>query len=248
MKLQRRFLTALSFLTRMPTPAEVQMDQASLAESPPIFPAVGGLLGLAVAALDWGLRMFLPSPVVAVVDLIAAFLLTGGIHMDGLLDTADGLFSGGSRERALEVMRDSRVGAMGASAGALLVGLKAVSIASLAGDRRFQALILAPVLGRYAMVVGITAFPYARVRGGLGTLFKARARTRWVVVPGLFAAALAVSVAGAPGGLALVASSLFSLGLGKWVTDRLGGLTGDVYGALCEIAEAAVYLVFAARW
>ncbi|MEX0975445.1 MAG: adenosylcobinamide-GDP ribazoletransferase [Bacillota bacterium] len=248
MKTWRRFLSAVSFLTRVPLPSSVQLDEASLSESPPMFPVVGALIGAAVASFDYLVCLILPSPAVAVVDLAAVFLLTGGLHLDGLLDTADGLLSGKPRERALEIMKDSRVGAMGVAVGILLVGLKVASIAALAGERRFAALLLAPVLGRYAMLTGMTVFPYARTAGGLGSLFKDKVRLHWMVAPGVFAVALAAAVAGVPGIAAFAACVLMALGLGRLVTGRLGGLTGDVHGALCEVAEAAVYVVFAARW
>ncbi len=244
----RRFLAAVGFLTRVPLPTDVLLDEGSLAGSPPMFPVVGALIGIAVAGFDRLAGSFLPRSVAAAADLVAIFLLTGGLHLDGLLDTADGVFSGKSGDKALEIMKDSRVGAMGVSVGILLVCLKVTALASLAGGSRFQALLVAPALGRYAMVIGMDAFPYARTGGGLGSLFKTGARGRWAALSGLFPVALAVAVAGVRGAAASTVVALTALSVGRFVSKKLGGLTGDVYGALCETAEAAVYLLFAVRW
>ena len=98
MKTWRRFLAGLGFLTRMPLPPRVQLDEASLAESPPLFPAVGALIGVTLAGFDHLAWRVFPAPVVAVADLALIFFITGGLHLDGLLDTADGLLSGKPRE------------------------------------------------------------------------------------------------------------------------------------------------------
>ncbi|MGE5579299.1 MAG: adenosylcobinamide-GDP ribazoletransferase [Bacillota bacterium] len=247
MKAWRRFLAAVAFLTRAPIPESIQVDEASLTESPPWFPAVGLLIGGFIAAFDWIASAVLPSAVVAVADLAAIFMITGGLHLDGLLDTADGLLSGKPREKALEIMKDSRVGAMGVSAGILVIALKAAAIASLAGDLRWQGLLLAPILGRYVMAVGISAFPYAR-GAGLGALFSSKANGQLTALSGIIVASLSVAVAGIRGAAGFLAAVLGSVLLARKVTRQLGGLTGDVYGALCELSETALLLVFAARW
>jgi adenosylcobinamide-GDP ribazoletransferase len=248
MKLVRRFLAAASFLTRLPVPANVQLDEVSLAESPPMFPLVGAIIGLVTAGFDrLACALFHPA-VAAVGDLMVVFGLTGGLHLDGLLDSADGLLSGKSREKALDIMKDSRVGAMGVSAGILVIGLKITLIAVLAAGARFKALLIAPLLGRHSMLVAMTLFPYARPEEGLGSLFKAKAGPRWLLIPGLFVTAVTIVAAGQRGAAALFLSVLLAMVLGRWASARLGGLTGDVYGALCEITEAAVLAVFAARW
>jgi len=253
MKLVRRFLAAVSFLTRLPVPANVQLDEVSLAESPPMFPLVGAIIGLVTAGFDRLACALFHSAVAAVGDLMVVFGLTGGLHLDGLLDSADGLLSGKSREKALDIMKDSRVGAMGVSAGILVIGLKITLIAVLAAGARFKALLIAPLLGRYSMLVAMTLFPYARPEQGLGSLFKAEATSGRLLVPrlfipGLFVTAVTIVAAGQRGAAALFLSVLLAMVLGRWASARLGGLTGDVYGALNEIIETAVLAVFAARW
>lgn len=248
LKLIRRFLAAVSFLTRFPLPSGVQTDLASLEESPTWFPAVGALIGLTLAGFD-GLACALFHPAVAAVaDLVLLFVITGGLHLDGLLDSADGLLSGRPREEALEIMRDSRVGAMGVLVGILMTGLKVALIASLTGNLRSQALLVAPILGRYSILLAIAVFPYARMGQGLGSLFKLKSRPSWPVIPGAVVVAACLALTGWRGAAAVLASFALPLAMGAAVSDRLGGLTGDVYGALCEVVEVAVLSIFAAGW
>lgn len=263
----RRFLSAVSFLTRLPVLGQTKSDEADLAESPPLFPLAGALIGLSVAALDTVISVAFPSRITAVTDLAVAFLITGGLHLDGFLDTADGMLSGKSPEKTLEIMRDSRIGAMGVSAGILLLALKAACIGSLAWKARTAALVISPILGRNAMVFGMVAFPYARPAGGLGSLFKSRSRPAWAAWSCLLSAVLSLATIAViatasrlPGmsvwplrsalaaAAAFVSSILIALAVGGAATRRLGGLTGDVYGAICEIAEVAALAAFAARW
>lgn len=253
MRIFRHLLAALSFLTRIPVPRGVQLDEAALAKSPVMFPVVGLLIGLIVAGFDRLARLALHPLVVGVADVALAFVLTAGLHLDGLMDTADGLLSGKPREKAMEIMKDSRVGAMGVSAGVLLVALKIATVAALPDGRRFAALIAAPVVARYLMFVAMTAFPYARMGTGLGSPFMREERPKETViselaVSGLLVTAPIYGVARTPGLVAFAVSSLSVLVLGRSVKAYLGGLTGDVYGALCELAEACMYVILSARW
>ena len=248
MKAVRRFLAALSFLTRFPVPSGMQADLSSLEESPPWFPAAGALIGLILIGFDRLVCALFHPAVAGVADLALIFAVTGGLHLDGLLDSADGLLSGRPGDKALEIMRDSRVGAMGVSAGILVIGLKVALIVSLAGDLRWQALLVAPVLGRYSVLLAITVFPYSRMGHGLGSVFKSRSRPGWPVVPGAIAGVACIALAGWRGALAVLAAVTLPLVLGGAISRRLGGLTGDIYGAICELAEAAVLAVFAAGW
>jgi adenosylcobinamide-GDP ribazoletransferase len=171
----------------------------------------------------------------AVVLVVAWGVLTAGMHLDGLSDTFDGVMSWRSRERKLEIMRDSRIGVMGALALAAVLGLKAAFLAG-AGDAWLTAVVLAPVLGRWADVYGIVRFPPAR-EGGLGRTFQSYLRPGDFAGASVATLALALIVGGAGGLIALALVWMVTHLLGRWWTRDLGGLTGDTYGALCEIAE-----------
>jgi adenosylcobinamide-GDP ribazoletransferase len=236
-------LTAFTFLTRLPvrfdTPAEQDVGR-SLA----FFPFVGLTLGvlLAVAA---SLAATLPPSVTAVglVALLAA--MTGGLHLDGLADVFDGLGgSHGDRGRMLAIMRDSRIGAHGALA-LLLVVLAKVFAASVIIQRdALWAVVLFPAVARCSVVPLIVCFPYVRDEG-LGRSFRDGGSATELVWATIFTLALLVC-AGArsltPTAVALAAA----FGFGVWMRRRLGGLTGDVYGAAIELAEVA-FLAAATR-
>jgi adenosylcobinamide-GDP ribazoletransferase len=239
---------ALQFLTAVPFPVGVPADPSHLGRALALFPLVGAIIGLTLGGLDALLRLALPSPLASALVLIVAALLTGGLHLDGLMDACDGLFGGRTVERRLEIMRDSRVGAFGVIGGVLLLLLKYAALESLPGALRGPALVAALTAGRWAMVAAVWGFPYARPRG-LGAAFKSGLRFPGVVVATLIAlGALSVlGVAGLPSGPAdlplgpflLVAAGVMVWLAGRWMAARLGGLTGDTYGALDELVEAA---------
>ena len=243
-------ILALQSLTAVPLPISVPAGTRELGRSLIFFPLVGALLGIVLAVVDALLHRVLPVAVSTALVLIVWTLLTGGLHLDGLMDTCDGLFGGRTRERRLEIMRDSRVGSYGVLAGALQLLLKYAALVSLPGGWRWLGLVLALTCGRWAMVVVMWVFPYARAEG-LGRAFKDGARAGHVTLATLLAAAALGALTRVPYSepeLALVASvpaALMAAGLTAWGTGaflapRLGGLTGDAYGAVNEVVEAAV--------
>ena len=246
-------LLALSLLTVVPVPAAEATPRA-LARSAAFFPLVGAALGLAVGELGLVAEPLLPPGPAVVLQLLSLAVLTGGLHLDGLMDTADGVFGGRTRERRLEIMRDSRVGAFGALAAALALLAQYACLVELAPVPRLIALVIALAAGRWAMALALGAFPSARA-DGLGAAYGADAGLWPIAMATAFAAAVAAgaaqwwSVGGwslAVGGLAVALA--VALAGGRWLAGRLGGLTGDTYGALCVAAETAVlYLAVALR-
>jgi adenosylcobinamide-GDP ribazoletransferase len=237
-----QFLTVIPPLVRRPfTPRE-------LGYSVGWFPLVGLLLGALLAGLDWLLARAFPPGVTTALVLTAWVLSTGALHLDGFLDTCDGLFGGRTPEDRLRIMRDERVGAFAVTGGILLMLLKYAALAS--NPERALALIAAPVIGRWGMAAAVVIYPYARAEG-LGRVIKDN--TNWW--QNCFATAIMSVVVIAPARLsgdwravlaAFLAMALSWAVLGGLVLRRLPGLTGDIYGALCEILEVAVLLVFVA--
>jgi adenosylcobinamide-GDP ribazoletransferase len=214
----------------------------ALAGAQAFYPLVGLLLGGMLVGLDWALREALPPGVVAAMLVVALAAATRALHLDGLADTFDGLLGGHARERRLAIMHDPRVGSFGATALALVLLLKWSAIAGLSGAERWPALLLAPMLARSAMVVTAAAFPYARPEG-LGTGYRRAARGPALVVALGSAAAVSVLVLGPGGGALLGVTTLVALGTGVWALRLVGGVTGDIYGAVCELAETLALLV-----
>jgi adenosylcobinamide-GDP ribazoletransferase len=241
-------LLALEFLTVIRVRRWHAAEAADLARAQAFYPAVGLVLGGVLLVMDIVLDGTLPAGVLAAVLVAALALATRGLHLDGLADTFDGLLGGRDRSQRLEIMRDPRIGSFGATALVLVLLVKWSAIAALESPLRRPALLLAPTLARYAMVVVVAATPYAR-RDGLGAGYRAGARGATLILATGTVLVAGVALYGAGGlALALLATGI-ALGVGWWATTLAGGSTGDVYGAVCELTEAAILLaVVASQW
>lgn len=237
----RKFLAAVGFLTALPVRGEGASNAGELGGSVPYFVPVGLLLGVSLAGMDYALLTFLQPLPAAVATVIAMAAVSGALHMDGLADTADGFLSGAPAERALEIMRDSRTGPMGALALFSVFALKVAALASVAPASRWIAVLLAVLAGRCAMVIALSLAPYARKSGGLGTAFTGKPYTPTAVWGALFP--LAAGLCFWPGGVAVwtvaIVTTFYFM---HYCVGRIGGMTGDTYGALCEIVEAVSLL------
>jgi adenosylcobinamide-GDP ribazoletransferase len=235
-------LAALRFLTIVPVPGNWGTAEVDLARSIVWFPVVGLLLGVVAAGLAYGLALVTPPSVVAAVTVIVLVRFSGGLHMDGLADTADGFFSSRSRERMLEIMKDSHTGAMGVMAMVCVLLLKFAALASLPAARFWPAALLMPLAGRSALVMHMALLPYARP-SGLGAIFY-RQNPRWAAI---WAAGVLAAVAwGLLGswGLGIWAACLATVFvLSFYVYRKIGGATGDTLGAICEVVEIVPALV-----
>ena len=249
------FFIGLQFLTRISIVKQTIWTEESFGKSVKYFPAVGAVLGICYA-VPLFILVYLTDGKFSIFTGAAGFfltvILTGGIHCDGLMDTADGIFSGREREKMLEIMKDSRAGAFGVVALVTVAALEISALAELAKNFSmllFFAVYSAPIIGRLAMVFVISNFPYARPEG-LGkafskyatpkTFFTALIETIFLLMPIIF---LSVKIF-ATSIIALVAAIIFALYFGKYVTEKLGGLTGDIYGAVEFLAEVLVMIIF----
>lgn len=248
---------ALQFLTRLPVPRSVGFEPAWLNACTRHFPLVGGLVGAMGAVVLLAALQLWPPPVAALLAVAATVFLTGALHEDGLADTFDALGGAVSREAALAIMKDSRIGSFGALALLLVTVLRVAALAVLAQhDARAAAcaLVAAHVAARAVPVALMVALPYA------GKLGQAKAGPLGVGLPRhALAGALAwvalmaggLHVLGAGGSrllLAGLAAGLVSLAMGWWLRRRLRGYTGDTLGATEQLAEAAVLLAWSAAW
>ncbi|MEQ7051265.1 adenosylcobinamide-GDP ribazoletransferase [Paenibacillaceae sp. P-4] len=260
-------IAAMQFLTRIPIPKEVPFTNEVLKRSTLFFPVAGGIIGLIVWGAGAGLALLLPTGPAAAVTLALMLMLTGGLHMDGLMDTADGIFSSRSRERMLEIMKDSRVGAMGVIACVLMLLLKWSLLTALFDANAWNVWIVIPFIwSRAAMVWAMTNEPYARAESGLGSYFQGLNRNHvaaaygcaWLltaVAVGAMALPIRISylmtmpagiISGWPWWL-LIASLLLGVtaawAVSRYLSKKLGGLTGDTYGALNECTEMVFMLL-----
>jgi adenosylcobinamide-GDP ribazoletransferase len=231
---------SIGFLTVIPVP-HVAMSPTLTERSLALFPLIGALIGALLGGLAIGLDHILPAGPVAALLIAGGALLTGGLHLDGLMDTADGIFGGRSPEQRLTIMRDSRVGAFGVMAGGVALLGQFACLSELTGHARFTALVVAATMSRWAMLMALAIFPAART-AGLGAIFQVAA-TRTAGIAGTLFVILLALVSGRLGVIALVASTGVVLGCGHLLTRRIGGLTGDNYGAIAVVTETAVLFV-----
>jgi adenosylcobinamide-GDP ribazoletransferase len=233
--------SAFALLTRLPVPGHVGTGARSAWAWPLVGAALGALgAGLAELALALGLT----PGVVAVMVLALGAMLTGGLHEDGLSDTADGLFGGWTRERRLEIMKDSRVGSYGVLALILVTLARWSALAALLSAGGVWALVAVGALSRAPMALVMAALPNARDRG----LSHATGRPSWRVA--MVGAALALAIACLFAGWAtlpmLVAGGLAVAWLARMAQARIGGQTGDILGATQQLAEAVALATLAA--
>jgi adenosylcobinamide-GDP ribazoletransferase len=186
------------------------------------------------------LGRWLPAGPIAALIIAAAAMITGGLHLDGLMDTADGL-AGRTAEQRLAIMRDSHVGAFGVIAAGVVVLGQFACLSELSGRDRLVALVLAFTLSRWAMLVALTLFPAATV-SGLGAVFQSGAGKASGTAGTLLMLPF-VLIAGLTGVVALGVAAIVLFGSGGMLTRRLGGLTGDTYGAIAVLTETATLFV-----
>jgi adenosylcobinamide-GDP ribazoletransferase len=239
----KAFLLALQFLTRIPLRLRFAPEPADWGRSALAYPLVGLLIGLLLAGLQRLVGH--ADPLLQAALLTAAWaLVTGGLHLDGLADSADAWVGGhGDRQRTLDIMKDPRSGPAGISAIVLVLLLKFAALAALVKAPAWQALLLAPLLGRSALVGLMLATPCARP-GGMGATPAEHLPRRSAVLI-LLAVAAGVSFGGISGLAALLAAAAGWVVLRRMMLRRLGGMTGDTLGASVELIEVAVLVILA---
>jgi adenosylcobinamide-GDP ribazoletransferase len=240
----KSLFAALQFLTIIPVPASWGGGTRELERSVWYFPLVGLFLGALLAALDSGLASLLPPLPASAIIVLASIVLTGGLHVDGLADTADGFMSSRPRERILEIMKDSRTGPMGVVAVVCVVVLKVTLLSAITGPLRLPSIVMMAVAGRSAMVMEMALLPYARPEG-LGSIFM---KNRSILLASwgfAFLFSTCWFLAGWAGTLAGIAALAATFLSGAYSHNKIGGVTGDTLGATCEIVELAPLLAAA---
>jgi adenosylcobinamide-GDP ribazoletransferase len=235
---------AFSFLTILPVIDRRPASDETVAASFAWFPIVGFLVGVALIGEDRLLAYVFPQVIRSVLIIISLTIITGAVHLDGLADTADALGAGRDRERALDIMRDSRVGTFGASAIFFDLALKILALSTLAGHRRYVALIAAPMLARWAMLLVTRGLPYLRESGAGSTLLSGESKSlgpRAAIVAAFTLAVIIALGALRPTAVAIAIVIAMRLFYGRW----LGGVTGDLIGACGELVEIAVLVAIA---
>ncbi len=234
---------AFGFLTVYPLRASDTWTPETLGSSMVYYPLVGTFIGLAL----WGLAvllnvLFLP-PIVSVLLLAGSLLVTGGLHLDGLADTVDGLSGSYNREDALRIFKDPHVGSMAVAGVVVVLLVKYACFNALAHEALGPVLVVMATLSRYAMVQMACFSPYARPTGGLGEPFVRGIRPEHHLEALCLALGSVLLFGGLRGVCIGVLVGLATLGLQAYFRQRLGGITGDVLGATNELNETLVLLL-----
>lgn len=234
---------ALGLLSVLPLPRRAHELPSAVTLA--AFAPAGWLLGGAVAGLEVALAPVLPVGARSAVLLAALLALSGAMHLDGVMDSADGLFGGRDAARRLEIMRDSRVGAYGVAAALAVLLVEYAALSSLV-SRRPLALIAAVGLSRAATALALGIARPARAEG-LGSAFAVRGRLAGGLVAGALATAAAVALTGWRGAAGAAVSLALALAVVTLFRRRVGGMTGDGFGAVVELSLAGALLCLAAR-
>jgi adenosylcobinamide-GDP ribazoletransferase len=250
----RLFLAALAFYTRLPIPNVGVLPFEGVAR---IAPIIGILIGIGLSLLDSAMA-YLRVPLLLRSSLVVAawVWITGGLHLDGVMDTADGLSASKDQEHRLRVMADPATGAFGVMAGVMVLLLKVSALASLGYGRPFG-LMLAAGWGRWGQVIAIARYPYLRA-AGKGAFHKQGVRSLKAAIPtGLLLIGLSLLPIVLGGFSQLVFGRLLfaafcGMGLASlvvaWFARQLGGHTGDTYGATVEWTEAIFLCIWCGLW
>ena len=249
------FLIGLQFLTRITIKTQTEWTEENFGKSVKYFPLIGAIIGIISAALT-GIFYIVTGGKLPILTGALAFtlpiIITGGIHCDGFIDSVDGLFSGREREKILEIMKDSRVGAFGAVGLILLATLEVATLIELLKISitwTLATIFSAPIISRLMMVLTIGKFPYAR-REGMGkafskyttnrTIFFALIETILIFTPLIFfdVKLFLTEI------LAAIISFGFTFYFGNFAIKKIGGVTGDIYGAVSTLVELIVLIIF----
>lgn len=236
-----KFLAALQFLTIISIPWQREAKPEELGRSAGYFPVVGLIIGLILAGLNWLFGLVLPSAVANALLIVSLVVLSGALHLDGFVDTCDGIAGHKPVEERWQVMHDSRAGGFGIIGVVLLLLVKYVSLNSIPGPLLVTALVLMPVVGRWAMVYAIFGYPYAKP-SGLGAAFKQGTNWPWLTMATLITLAIVVILAQLAGLAIMFLAWIITVAMAAYFKRKFSGLTGDTYGAINEVSEVGVLI------
>jgi adenosylcobinamide-GDP ribazoletransferase len=239
----RRFILALQFLTIIPLTKKLTCTEEDLGKSMLYFPLVGFAIGGCLVAARILLASILPAGVVDALVVTVLVVITGAMHLDALADTTDGVASGKDREGKLRVMKDTSVGAMGVVSICLVIVLKYVMILALPPSLKNKALLLMPMMGRWAQVMLAYTAEYAGLTRGLGFPFTEQVTGLIFILASAVTAVIATALFMVKGIFVAAGVAVFMLLYNLFFKRICGGVTGDILGAATEITEVLVLLL-----
>lgn len=248
----RLFFIALQFFTRLPIPRWVGFEESWLHQASRYFPAVGFVVGVIASAVYALAVLWWPPAVAVLLSTIACIYLTGAFHEDGFADTCDGLGGGVTRQRVLEIMTDSRIGAYGAIGIGLLLALKCATLSFMPPQAAIASLVIAHPLSRLAAAALIWRLDYAKSEGKSKPLAQRMSNREFAIASLIVLLVLAAMLlmgwlSWRTAAAGIVAVLVAAWWLARKFVRRIGGYTGDCLGAVQQVAEMVVYLAVLAN-
>lgn len=247
------FLNALMFYTRIPVPKWMKHDEDMLNQATVYFPVIGWIVGAISSLVFYLFSLVLPLPIAILLSLVASILTTGGFHEDGLADVCDGFGGGWTKQKILDIMKDSRLGTFGLLGLGLVLVLKVSSLFYIGKDYQIYALMLVHPLSRYAALSMIFTHEYVRE----DALSKAKPIGRKIGIEAFIVASIFAlipmcivvyitqdwKIIGV-----LIPTFLMRAYLARYFTKWLGGYTGDCLGSIQQLTEVIAYLYLVGIW
>jgi len=238
----KRFLLMFQFLTTIPLPLNLDAEDKDLGEGLIYAVPVGLVIGLILAAFNYLFALIFAPLICAVLLNVVYIITTGGLHLDGFADTIDGIFSYRTRERMLEIMKDSRLGSNAVIA-LICILLLNTALYYETTNIKTSMLILMPVIGRMGIIIGAGISQYARSNGGMGKAFTEYCGSKQIIISLIMCGTIFLAFGNYLSIAAGAISCVFSICAAKYISKKLGGITGDVLGALCEATQTFFMMV-----
>lgn len=234
-------ILSFQFMTRIPINIQINVDRNDFHKMVKYFPFVGGVVGAIASLMFYAVKNIFPREIAVTMAMVSLYILTGAMHIDGFADTFDGLFSNKGKDRMLEIMRDSRLGTNGVLALVFLVILKILFLSHIKDNLVYSTLILMPLLGRFSIILAAYASKSARSGEGLGGLIIGKISTVELLLGFLFTSIVGFLFVQFTVFLKLLAvSSIIAYTITKYISLRIGGMTGDTLGTVNEFTELVI--------
>ena len=238
------FILMLQFFTRIPINVELEVKEEDFAKVIIYFPLVGLVIGGINAGSYYLFSQVFSTLISVVMVALANVLLTGALHIDGLADTCDGIFSARKKEKMLEIMKDSRLGTNGAVAIFFDFALRIALLSSLTDKNIIIALVISNAISRTMLVFSCFAFKYARAEGGMGNLFIGKVSKDKVLIAYILGTLISVMLLSYIGPILVLSCTVFIWLFNKYITSKIDGITGDILGASNELGEIFILIAF----
>jgi adenosylcobinamide-GDP ribazoletransferase len=240
----KNFILMLQFFTRLPINIAIEVKEEDFPKGIIYFPLVGLVIGL-INALAYYLLSLIFSYLLSIIFMIFVnILITGALHLDGLADTCDGIFSARKKERMLEIMKDSRLGTNGAVAIFFDLSLRIAIMTSISKEYIVLAVILSNIISRTMLVLLCYISKYARPEGGLGNLFIGKISKGNLIISFIFGSIMSILLVNYKGIFLIALASIFIVMFSRYISSKIGGITGDILGAANELVELLVLISF----